>query len=468
MNNLRILLLLSLAVFVMSHQEETTSKFTQLLIRKYSSSSTLSRKEFQQLYNDLVQDVDTEDHDGHVPMAELPIPEPEGHGDHHSLELFYNPANDSTNLTCLNSGSIFDHFQINSTFDAMTLTAVLPLVVVNIRHCRLLESQSGVVTVNTKGRPSTGEVWGYGIGFAVLISLISNLGALLAPIMDTKCFKHLLMFLVSMAVGTLVATALLVLIPEALNLMVYDGLSEEYISKMSTVCGALLFFFLSERTIKSLVENSRNNKKTSKEIIIKAPDANDDLLKELNDLEVTDDSDIADTHHGHAHYDKTSLVSTVAYIIVVGDGLHKFVDGLSVGAAFSENLLTGMTVAVAMICEEIAHEIGDIAILLHSGMSMKRALFCNCIAAVFCFFGVAVGIVLGETTSANHWIFAIAGGIFLYVSLVDMLPEMGTAAELAVKNNSSPVFVTCLQLTGLVVGFCVIYLVAAYVGQIQL
>ncbi|ESO83296.1 hypothetical protein LOTGIDRAFT_133751 [Lottia gigantea] len=155
-------------------------------------------------------------------------------------------------------------------------------------------------------------------------------------------------------------------------------------------------------------------------------------------------------------------------MIVVGDGLHKFVDGLSVGAAFSDNLLTGMTVGLSMICEEIAHEIGDIAMLLHAGLSIKRALLYNSIAAIFCFFGVAVGIILGETTTANQWIFAFAAGIFLYVALVDMLPEMSMAAELAIEKHSSPFFISLFQTIGLVLGFFIILLVAMYVGEIEL
>ena len=64
---------------------------------------------------------------------------------------------------------------------------------------------------------------------------------------------------------------------------------------------------------------------------------------------------------------------------------------------------------------------GDIAILLHAGMSIKRALLYNLLAALTCFAGLACGIILGETIDASLWIFAIAGGMFFYVALVDMV-----------------------------------------------
>lgn len=64
---------------------------------------------------------------------------------------------------------------------------------------------------------------------------------------------------------------------------------------------------------------------------------------------------------------------------------------------------------------------GDVSILLHSGMTMKQALTYNTLSAAMGIPGLIVGIFVGETTSANQWIFAIAGGIFIYVPLADMV-----------------------------------------------
>ena len=57
-------------------------------------------------------------------------------------------------------------------------------------------------------------------------------------------------------------------------------------------------------------------------------------------------------------------------------------------------------------------------------MSLKRAFLYNLLAASTCFLGLFVGIILGETTEASTWIFAIAGGIFVYIGLVDMVRNM--------------------------------------------
>lgn len=66
------------------------------------------------------------------------------------------------------------------------------------------------------------------------------------------------------------------------------------------------------------------------------------------------------THvHGHVHSDhKHKHVAPVAWMIIFGDGLHNFIDGVSIGAAFTESILAGVSVSVAILCEELPHELG--------------------------------------------------------------------------------------------------------------
>ena len=64
---------------------------------------------------------------------------------------------------------------------------------------------------------------------------------------------------------------------------------------------------------------------------------------------------------------------------------------------------------------------GDFAILLNSGMTMRQALGYNFISACMCYLGLVAGIIVGEATEGSIWIFAIAGGMFLYISLVDLV-----------------------------------------------
>ncbi len=54
-------------------------------------------------------------------------------------------------------------------------------------------------------------------------------------------------------------------------------------------------------------------------------------------------------------------------------------------------------------------------------MSMKQALGYNFLSACMCYLGLVTGILVQEMTHGSEWIFAIAGGMFLYISLVDMV-----------------------------------------------
>lgn len=67
---------------------------------------------------------------------------------------------------------------------------------------------------------------------------------------------------------------------------------------------------------------------------------------------------------------------------------------------------------------------GDLAILLNAGMSLKKALCYNFMSACSCYLGFIVGAFLGSNTDSHDWVFAIAGGMFLYISLVDMVGSL--------------------------------------------
>lgn len=148
-------------------------------------------------------------------------------------------------------------------------------------------------------------------------------------------------------------------------------------------------------------------------------------------------------------------------MITLSDGLHNFIDGLAIGASFTVSLLTGFSTSIAIICEEFPHElgktkilkmlfvqqvkfsklrilwpsytvclsvslpscclsVGDFVILLNSGMSVPQAVFFNLLSAMCCYLGLILGILLGSNFAPNT-IFAIAGGMFLYIALADMV-----------------------------------------------
>ena len=104
------------------------------------------------------------------------------------------------------------------------------------------------------------------------------------------------------------------------------------------------------------------------------------------------------------------VVDTVAWMIVLGDALLNFIDGLSIGAAFDRNILAGMSISVAVMLEEVTHRLGTFAVLIRAGMSMKQSFFYIFLSASACYPGLALGIFLGdEAEDASPYIFALAG-----------------------------------------------------------
>ncbi|XP_067022789.1 metal cation symporter ZIP14-like [Acropora muricata] len=155
-------------------------------------------------------------------------------------------------------------------------------------------------------------------------------------------------------------------------------------------------------------------------------------------------------------------ISNVAWMIIIGDTLHNLSDGLAIGAAFSaggnSGISGGISTSIAVFCHELPHELGDFAVLLTSGMSVKRALLANFLSALSCYVGLAIGIYIGQEGEVRFWIFAVAGGMFLYVALVDMLPDLMHSEAL----RKDPIITFVLQNLGLLVGFAIMLIIAWY------
>ncbi|XP_022252668.1 zinc transporter ZIP8-like [Limulus polyphemus] len=146
-------------------------------------------------------------------------------------------------------------------------------------------------------------------------------------------------------------------------------------------------------------------------------------------------------------------------MIIFGDGLHYFIDGLSIGAAFTNSILSGISISVAVFCEELPHELGEFAILLNAGMTLRQAVLYNFLSACTCYIGLVFGILLGDFTHGTPHTFALVGGMFLYISLVDIMGEMNEATK-NVKNDGLKFFT--LQNISIIVGVVAVFLMAMY------
>ncbi|XP_052560282.1 zinc transporter ZIP6 isoform X2 [Tympanuchus pallidicinctus] len=360
-----------------------------------------------------------------------------------------------------------------------------------------------------------------------VISFLSLLGVILVPLMNRVFFKFLLSFLVALAVGTLSGDAFLHLLPHShgnhhhhhekapleqnrgplFKHLVFQSTEESaYLDstwKGLTALGGLYFMFLAEHLI-TLIKQFKDKKKKQP-----AVQEEEEVMIAHSHPEEADNeyvsrgcrnkchSHLHDTlgqtdhlshhhhdyhhilhhhhhqnHHPHSHsqrYSREELkdagIATLAWMVIMGDGLHNFSDGLAIGAAFTEGLSSGLSTSVAVFCHELPHELGDFAVLLKAGMTVKQAVLYNALSAMLAYLGMATGILIGHyADNVSMWIFALTAGLFMYVALVDMVPEM--LHNDASDHGCSRWGYFLLQNAGILLGFGIMLLISVFEHKI--
>ncbi|XP_078718611.1 zinc transporter ZIP12-like [Lampetra fluviatilis] len=150
-------------------------------------------------------------------------------------------------------------------------------------------------------------------------------------------------------------------------------------------------------------------------------------------------------------------------MVLIGDGLHNFADGLALGAAFSLSLGDGLATMLAVALHELPHEIGDFAILLNTGLSVRAALGLNLLSALTALVGFYIGASVSENEMAMQWIIAFATGMFLYLSINNMV-----SAILSSRSHvDRPWLLLLLQNLGLFLGWACMLLLALYEDKLH-
>uniref|UniRef100_A0A087XYE8 Zinc transporter ZIP6 n=1 Tax=Poecilia formosa TaxID=48698 RepID=A0A087XYE8_POEFO len=368
--------------------------------------------------------------------------------------------------------------------------------------------------------------WVGGFVSITVISALSLLGVLLIPLMNRVFFKFLLSFLVALAVGTLSGDAFLHLLPHSHgnhdhynHLDDHDDLHPDGEENMDgvwkglTALGGVYFMFLIEHflTLGKMYKDKKQKvqkkwDQTDKSDPEKQPALEESELKPSEDVEPNGAGAFGELPGGvaeeeqvmlrggaagysaedcenkcHSHFHDTvgqadsyseehfqqAGVATLAWMVIMGDGLHNFSDGLAIGAAFSESLSSGLSTSVAVFCHELPHELGDFAVLLKAGMTVRQAILYNILSAMMAYFGLVTGILIGHyAENVSTWIFALTAGLFMYVALVDMVPEM--LHNDAGDHGFSHWGFFLLQNAGILLGFCIMLLIALFEHKIQL
>ena len=128
-------------------------------------------------------------------------------------------------------------------------------------------------------------------------------------------------------------------------------------------------------------------------------------------------------HWHHCHLPPGEHKQPLTYLILIADGIHNLIGGLSVGASFLINIHLGIVTWIAAAAHEIPQELGDFGILLHGGWSKRHALFYNFLSALtFLLGGIIVYFMSAKVDTGFLIPFAV--GNFLYIAAADLVPEI--------------------------------------------
>ncbi len=199
---------------------------------------------------------------------------------------------------------------------------------------------------------------------------------------------------ISFAIGALLAVAFWGLIPEA-----FAQIKPEQFQALSgTILAGVLGFFVLE---KLLIWRHCHS----------------------GDCEAHGDEDEHAHDHGHSH--SHGMAKSAGALIILGDGIHNFVDGVLIAAAFLTDVHLGIVTSLAVAAHEIPQEVGDFAILLHSGYSKSKALFYNMLASLTTVLGgVLAYFGLEDLHDSLPYFLALAASSFIYIAVADLIPSL--------------------------------------------
>lgn len=216
--------------------------------------------------------------------------------------------------------------------------------------------------------------------YILLFTFIGSVGALIGGIVllsNEKFAMKISHFLASFAAGVLLGTAFFDLLPEASHV----GEKENINIFFWTLLG-IVIFFLVERFIHWF-------------------------------------------HHHEEYHEHEKEIKSTLPLIIFGDTMHNFIDGVVIAATFMVNTQVGILTAIAVFAHEVPQEIGDFGLMLHKGLSRKKIILVNIMSASVAFMGAIMTYLLGNVLEGYLPIFlALTAGFFIYIASSDLIPEI--------------------------------------------
>jgi zinc and cadmium transporter len=212
------------------------------------------------------------------------------------------------------------------------------------------------------------------------VSLASLVGAFFLSLNEDKLKKYV-HFFISLAIGALLGDAFIHLIPES-----FEKIPNPSIASIFIITGIIIFFIIEK---------------------------------------------FLHWHH-HGEDKEENHIHPVGKLILFSDGFHNLIDGIIIGVSFMASIPLGIATTIAVLLHEIPQEIGDFAVLIHSGYTKKRALFLNFLSALTAIFGLFIALIFGNLAeSFSVWILPIAAGGFIYIAVADLIPELRVTKKMS-------------------------------------
>jgi zinc and cadmium transporter len=135
-------------------------------------------------------------------------------------------------------------------------------------------------------------------------------------------------------------------------------------------------------------------------------------------------------HWHHCHRAFAECKQPLTYLILIGDGLHNFLGGLSIAGVFLVDIRLGIAAWLAAAAHEIPQELGDFGVLIHGGWKKRTALLFNLLSGLTFLVGGLVAYAASLRLDVR-WLVPLAAGNFLYIGASDLVPEVNKAHSFA-------------------------------------
>ncbi len=243
----------------------------------------------------------------------------------------------------------------------------------------------------------TGDTWLYALLSVLIVSLISLAGVVTLSF-SRKFLNRIILFLVSFAVGGLLGGAFIHLLPEAfasdLNTLTVSG----------AVLSGIVLFFVLEKFLR----------------------------------------------WRHCHHETTEEhIHPVVPMNIFGDAMHNFIDGILIAVSYAVSIPLGFATTVAVLLHEIPQEIGDFGILVHGGLTVRKALLFNFASALTSFIGVVLALMIGSAVeNFTLYLLPLTAGGFIYIAGSDLIPEL---------HDDTDITSSIIQLLALLGGIAIMF-----------